>query len=264
MLMRTSLVASIFLMIASYASPAHAAFGGPVAAKASIIGYFACIEAADLDGVITPAERRACMLIAFDPVVEGVTSANLSLTFDPNKFQVSPIPLFFGDFSESGAFLPLVEPVVGSQLPLEPAPAFDFDLSLSPRTGSSYSFVVDNTNGTVNLSMDFTNNPIPVNAAPQNFFGIQVLSKVGPVSGIQYFDTPGNYDFVQTSFSCTLADRVANCGSSTPIEGVNISTVPEPNGILGSVASLGILAFIQKRLNTRHSRPSKESSQQSI
>ncbi len=239
-----------------FANSAYALIGALFGAAASGVGYVACRDAAEIDGVITDAEAAACLLLVADPIGEDITNVEFSATFDASKFEVIPEPFYFGDFSESGAFFPLSIPIIGEKVSPEEYPDFNLNLALNPRTGASSSFVVDNTNGTLDLNMDLSANPVPGNSEPQNFFAfqLQLIDRKGAISGIEYFDTPGDYD-VDISFTCTTTVEPPSCGSNTPVYGFNIHTVPEPASIFSLLAfgTLGTVTTLNRKLKSSNS-----------
>jgi hypothetical protein len=68
--------------------------------------------------------------------------------------------------------------------------------------------------------------PRPVSADAVNPF-------IESQTAVEFFNQPGNYDFTQTNSSCTAIGN--GCGSNTPITGFNVTSVPEPSTILGSL-----------------------------
>lgn len=247
-----------FLFFSLVGTNAYAALvPTPPTAIASGLGYIACIEAAEIDGKVTWIEKGLCATMVFDPSPADVTAIDISFEFDANKFSVRDIPLFFGDFSESGTYLPLVAPVTGGKQSLEEIndSIFDPNLALKPRTGSTYLFEVDNVAGTVHFFLDTSANPIAGNSPPQNFFGFQIETKSGQsFSNVEYFDAPGiGYDLAQTSFLCTrLDDLSSGCGSDTPVNGMEFGLVSEPSAAaLMGLALLGIVGTSRKSIRCR-------------
>lgn len=235
------------LLCAGAGAPAGAGLvPTPPTAIASAIGLAACLEAAEIDGRISWLERAACYSIAFDPPAEEVSGIDLSLSFDPAKIQFQDAVFFFGDLSASGAYLPLTTPVYGSAQPLTPVPdlaVFDPAGSALPRPGTLVTLMVDNILGNLTLSLDFGANPIPAGAPAQNLLALNMLTKGRPVTSIRYYDTPGDYDVMQTSFVCRSPDGVIGCGSDTPVYGFDVTTVPLPASALLLMGGLGALGL---------------------
>jgi hypothetical protein len=238
-------IVAIGLLTVGNVTPARAVLLGPEADVPSAVAYLSCLAKAP-----TKKEAAKCALILLDPPSNEVVSIDLTLTYDPTRVSILADPRFFGVFSDSGVEVPLVSPTIGGVQPLLPLPGIDLDDTKVPRSGSLVTFTADNVLGIAHLSWDLSANPTPSGAPPQNFFGYQLTSLVGPITGIEYFDTPGNYDVMVSSWSCKLADQ-QSCGSSTPVMGFTITTgpeVPEPASWAMMTAGFG---WVGSALRTR-------------
>lgn len=124
---------------------------------------------------------------------------------------------------------------------------FDPVDALSPRSGSVFSFVVDNLAGTAFLSMDLSANPIPAHAEAQNFFGFNILSADGSDFGKIRYSATGSSDMSGFTLSCRVGSDPANCGSETPVASVDFTFVPEPSSFILLVSGLGLLRMRWQR-----------------
>lgn len=216
--------------------PAHALLTPiPADEAASLAAYGAC----RLFGG-TPGD---CNFLWLDPVGTDVTWVSFDLTFDTASIAIGSTPFFGCEFAASGTCVPVeVVTVGGVQSPLADFSATTAEITTPRPTASAPVFLVDNTLGTASLTWNLASNPVPGVEGAQNFFGIEVISNLGPIVGVEYFDQPGSYDLSFASFSCTTQDN-STCGSATPITGINF-IVPEPSTLLllsSGLAGLGIV-----------------------
>jgi hypothetical protein len=250
--MRTLVTPStiILLIVSSLTTaPLRAALAPtPVTVVASVIGYGLCMDAAELDGKVTWKEKWACRAILLDPLPGDLTKIETSFTFDPTRIQVDPTAFFFGDFSKSGDYLPLIAPVYDVFRDFEPVPdlsVFDPVGALSPRPGSKPIFDVDNDAGTAFLSIDLSANPIPADAPAQNFFGFNILSADGSDFGKIRYSATGNSDMSGFTLSCRVGvgSDPATCGSETPVASLDFTFVPIPSSLFLIATGLALLRF---------------------
>ena len=243
--LRKALILSAALAIGAMSSPAHAVLvkeGKP------------SLEATKLCTKLAPGYwKAACFLLMADPPVAGITSISWGGTFDPNSFEILPIPFYFGDFSESGVFIRTAPGTPGGILPLNEDPGIIEENHYNPRAGAKSNFVVDNVNGSFSLTLDLSANPVPLDAQPQNFFGVFVRDKRGPVAGIEYFKEARapqpatgwmNFGDVQ----CT---GVATCGSDSPVSSITVYSVPEPSTWAMMLVGFGTIGMALRRRKTR-------------
>jgi hypothetical protein len=129
---------------------------------------------------------------------------------------------FLCDFS-AGADCPVLPVQIGTvQLPVGSVSTG------GPRSGTAFTFTVDDVTGTIHLDYDLSANPA-TGSGNRDFFGL-ALAPLVPFDGTAtFYNTPGTYDLYFTSTSCeaTLNGTPATCKSDTPIIGVDFNT-PEP------------------------------------
>lgn len=239
--LRNALLLLAALAIGAVSSPAHAVLVKE--GKASLDATKHCTKLAP--GIW----KAACFLLMADPPAAGITSISWGGTFDPDSFEILPTPFYFGDFSESGVFIRTAPGAPGGIRPLNDDPGIIEENHYQPRAGAISNFVVDNVNGYFSLTLDLSANPVPLDAQPQNFFGVYVHDKRGPVAGVEYFNEAGapqsstgwmNFGDVQ----CT---GVATCGSDSPVSSITVSSVPEPSTWAMMIAGFGAIGMALRR-----------------
>lgn len=113
--MRTlAILSTVVLLIVNFlmTAPVRASLAPtPVTVVSSVVGYGLCMDAAELDGKVTWKEKWACRAILLDPLPGDLTKIEMSFTFDPTRVQVDSTAFFFGDFSLSGDYFPIITPV---------------------------------------------------------------------------------------------------------------------------------------------------------
>jgi len=240
-----SLTLSCFLSVmvaTAISNPAHAVLVKE--GKASVDATKHCTK-------LAPGYFKAlCFLLMADPPAAGISSISWGGTFDTNSFEIFPMPLYFGDFSESGTFIRLAPGMPGALMPLNEDPGIIEENHYNPRTGAISSFVVDNVNGSFSLALDLSANPVPLNAPPQNFFGVYVHDKRGPIAGIEYF-SEASADQSKAgwmNFSDVQCTGTSTCGSNFPVSSLRVQSVPAPLPILGLGAAFGYSRKLRKRL----------------
>ncbi|MBD2548491.1 hypothetical protein H6G65_02600 [Microcystis elabens FACHB-917] len=197
--------------------------------------------------------KVACFLLMADPPAAGISSISWGGTFDPNSFEIWPTPLYFGDFSESGTYIRLAPGMPGGLMPINEDPGIIEEDHYNPRTGAIPSFVVDNVNGSFSLTLDLSANPVPLGAQPQNFFGVFVRDKRGPIAGIEYFSEASADQTIAgwMNFSDVQCTGISTCGSDHPVSSLrvtNVPAVPAPLPILGLGAAFGYSHKLRKRI----------------
>jgi len=234
--------------------------GGPAQAVLVKEGK-ASLDATKLCTKLAPGFwKAACFLLMADPPAAGIESISWGGTFDPNLFEVWADPLYFGDFSESGVFVPLNPGLPGGVRPLNSDPGIIEEDHYNPRSGAVTSFIVDNVNGSFSLTMDLSANPVPLDAPPQNFFGIFVRSKTGPVVGVEYFsDTLASAVNGQMSFNDVQCTGVATCGSDAPVARISVTSVPEPTTWAMLLLGFGVAGAITRCRGVFSFRPARAS-----
>jgi hypothetical protein len=163
-----------------------------------------------------------------DPLGDNILKLGFDFTFDPTKIQIvtdlstasAPLPSTFGflcDFSANGNC-----PQPGG--PNLPAGYGD------PLPGSTYSFLVDNTNGRVTLAYDFSSTPVTV-LSDTNFFAFlwePVVVGLGDANGnyslpanfgdpfTQHPESPAQYCTTESTLTTGLQCTTIQPGSATP------------------------------------------------
>jgi len=167
------------------------------------------------------ADYCESLMILADPPANGITDISMSIKYNPTLWTFRENKSgFLCDFSSNGDCPPATASV-GSFQPKQ----LSFNKG-DPLPGSTVSIINDPVNGLVSLSYHLQD-PI-TSVIDQNFFMFyfDYVKKFSPTDiTVEYFDTPGTYDFTQTNFSCTtsLGD---SCGSPTPITGFNVKIKP--------------------------------------
>ena len=216
--MKDSKFVFVFVVLVAFTFPelVYAAFsGGRKSAAASSRAYTKC--RGNGSGHFTCSFIRALA----DPPANGVVDISISIKYDPTLWIFRENESgFLCDFSSNGDCPPAMASTGLFQIEQLSFNAGD------PLPGSTVSLTNDSINGLVSLSYHLQD-PI-VSDVDQNFFSfhfdhVREFELAGTT--IEYFDTPGVYDFMQTSFNCTTS-LGGECGSQTPITGFNVKIKP--------------------------------------
>jgi hypothetical protein len=222
---------------------------GPIgAALASLAARIACREAG--------GSANVCDIVgvAADPIsTEGISSLSMSMKYDPSQFT------FRQDLSGPLCVFAIGGDCTPASASVGEFPATFVDINNmkagTALSNSTLAFTDDNTNGIVTVSYNLAN-PITTGGSDVNFMQFAFEAKQAFEPGktyIKYFNQPNNYMFTQTNFQCNVVQPQPpnvplSCTSNTPINGFNITAVPEPLTILGAATAVGFGTKFKKRL----------------
>lgn len=188
----------------------------------------------------------AALAIAADPPGDGITDLSMSLKYDPGRWTFDATQSgFLCDFSSGGGCpsnsVPTGSVIVADLPTLSVLPG-------GPLPGSMVSITDDTTLGVVTLN--YTLSAPAAFSGEQNFFSFYFLAKV-PFDATQtaatFHTVPGAYDFTQSAATClaTIDGSQENCGSDTPVEGIDLRPIPEPR--LGAAILVLLAAGLWRR-----------------
>lgn len=219
-------------------------FGGLVAVASSGKKTYSLSVYKRCGGKTYRGERNCTGIsVVADPPADGITEIDLDLNYDPTRWIFRALDSgFLCDFSANGGC-----PPANAQLGTFEIESLD-QASFTPGSalpGSTFSLVDDNLNGVVSLHYALAQ-PL-TGQGEQNFFSFyfESISPFADISTVSYFDDElGSYDFSQNNARCVT--ETGFCESTTPIAGINITFVPEPQSM--ALLGLGLLALLRTSL----------------
>ncbi|HEX5374099.1 MAG TPA: hypothetical protein VFW84_15345 [Aquabacterium sp.] len=193
-------------------------------------------------GPLTTAETLVILLA--DPPVAEVSGLSTSLSYDTSKYTFrSDLSGLICEFAQ-GASCPPASAVYGTYM-ISDMPMIDLVVGQA-LPGGTLTVTNDIVAGVV--SVDYVmSTPLLLDGQDRNFFAFvfESLQPYNPyATQVTFHDQPGSYDFTQLSASCISTER---CGSNTPVYGITITPIPEPEVIWLSLAGLVVVAQQRRR-----------------
>lgn len=239
---------SIFLctaLLASFGASAFNPFGRGFADSLALVNIIP-------PGHFELTTEEQLVILLADPPVAQVSGLSITIGYNPNRFSfVSSLSGLLCEFSVDGS-CPPPSAVYGSHLlsslPVVRADSFAVG---TPLPGSTLQVTDDTIGGVVSVVYTLAA-PLTLDGSDRNFFAFafRALQTYNPFATVAtFFDKPGNYDFNQLQSSCVAS--IPQCGSNTPVYGVNIVSIPEPSTYALLLAGFGMLAGALKGKRAR-------------